>query len=106
MNARLPAACIRRCGWRVDGPELSGTPTPDFPGTRIPYHRERKRPFPLEIDRRIPAPLTSLTESFGFLLTRAARTRVSVRHQSRTGCVNRKLIPQIAGSVHDGGALP
>lgn len=70
MNARLLMARAYRCGWDVDGPDLSGTPASDFPGTRFPYHRERKRLVTLGIDRWIPAPLTSLTESFGFLLTR------------------------------------
>lgn len=57
-------------GEPVDGAVLSGTLTPGFSGTRIPYYPERKCHVTFGYTKRNPPLLTLLTEeSFGFLLT-------------------------------------
>lgn len=64
-------------GKHVDGAVLSGTPNPDFSGTRIPYHQERGRHVTLSSFWQNRPLLTFLTEeSFGFLLTRPSKARI------------------------------
>lgn len=60
----------------VDGPVLSGTPSPVRSGTRVPYYRERGHAITSWRDKAESA-LSNFpnSESFGLLLTRLATSR-------------------------------
>lgn len=66
----------------VDGPVLSGTPTPVRSGTRVPYYWERAHAVTVWRGKA-DSSLSNFPnlESFGLLLTRSAKSRNCGRPQ-------------------------
>lgn len=72
----------------VDGPVLSGTPTPVLSETRVPYYWERAHAVTLWRGKTESVPSNfPNSESFGLLLTRPAKSRnCGCRHCIATRC--------------------